>query len=326
MKPIPKLIGKAALLATPFLLLLAVSELWTGWDRSVYAQKKDAFTRAASQVEVLVLGSSQSYYGVDPGAIEPSTFNLAFPGQSLRYDAALLHSTIDRLPRLRVVLIPISFFTLEYELSLGLEARRACNYRYHFGVPNESPEHREEARNYFNFLLSGRQQWAGLIRERLRSALGRAGTKSEGIEYLDARGGLLPAAEPSPTPEELKREAPVVMRMHLAGMHPKVTPRNVALLASLQRELAARSIRLVLFTPPVSQSYAALIEPERGLQWRGALRGLTSALGVPYRDYLADPRFSDADFRDCNHLNQKGRRKLTDSLQTDLIQPALRTP
>jgi hypothetical protein len=323
MRPTVKLLGKAALLALPFLLLVGAAEVWTGWDRSVYAQKKAAFERAAARTEVLVLGSSQSYYGVDPGGIAADTFNLAFPGQSLRYDTELLRRNLHRLPALRAVILPLSSFTMEYELSLGVESRRACNYRYHFGIPHESGEHRDEARNHFNFLLSGRQQGAGLMREKLRSMLGRAGTKSEGIELLDARGGLLADREPAPTHEDLEREAPGVVRMHLAGMRPRVIPRNVARLESLHRELKARGIHLVLFTPPVTRAYTSRIAPDRQRQWQGLVQTLAGSLQVPYKDYSEDARFSNADFRDCNHLNQAGRKRFTAILDADLIRPTL---
>lgn len=321
MKGPAPLLRRAALLGLPFLLLLGTFEVWKGWDRSVYTQKKKALDQAASQTEVLVLGSSQAYYGVDAASLSPHALNLAFPAQSLRYDEALLEQCLARCPNLKLVLLPLSYFTLQYELEYGAEARRACHYRYYFGIPNHSTEHRDQARNFFGFLLSGRQQCAGLLRQKLRDILGRTHGPSEQLDVLDAQGGLLQSDDPHPSPDELQQDARWVIRMHHAGMRPALLPGNIARLERIDTRLRARGIQLAFFTPPVSAAYAAVVDPARQQQWQATMTRLSETLHVPYRNYARDERFHADDFRDSNHLNQAGRRRFSQILATDLVAP-----
>ncbi len=318
MSPSLRFLHRATLLGLPFLSLVLAFEAWTAWDRSVYAQKKAALERIAPRLETLVLGSSQSYYGILPHRFPRPAFNLAFPAQTLRYDSALLDRYLDRLPQLRTVLLPISYFTLEHELEFGSEARRSCHYRYHFGIPNPSHHHRDEARNFFNLLLSGRQQVAGLLREQARSLLGRAGQKSEGVDLLDDLGGLAHTDDPHPSPQDLERDADWVVRLHEDGMRPAALPANVELLQSLHARLRSRGIRLILFTPPVTLAYHNRLNPTRLQAILATTRNLAQALQIDYHDFSQDPRFTNADFRDSNHLNAAGRDRFS-RLLADLL-------
>jgi hypothetical protein len=115
-----------------------------------YRAKNDALANGGERIRTLVLGSSHTYYGVNPDLMPPGAYNAAFVSQSLRYDSAILATRLDALPKLNTVVIPISYFSLFFQLESGQAAALAKKLPAPFGnrfgsSPHRSPRNRPNA-------------------------------------------------------------------------------------------------------------------------------------------------------------------------------------
>ena len=94
-----------------------------------YSSKKALLERQAGNLEVLAMGSSHGYYGILADCLGRPAFNLAAVSQSHYYDRALLEKYLGQLPRLKLVILPISYFSLGYQLDDGIEKWRGQKAR-----------------------------------------------------------------------------------------------------------------------------------------------------------------------------------------------------
>ena len=83
-----------------------------------YKYKFEWMQKNAEDVEVLVFGSSHTFYGIRPEYFKSKAFSLANVSQGLRQDLFLLEYWADRYKKLKTVIVPISFYSW---FSHGLE-------------------------------------------------------------------------------------------------------------------------------------------------------------------------------------------------------------
>ena len=77
-----------------------------------YSHKKGYLDKNAAQIETLILGSSHSFYGLDPTFFSSKTFNGSHISQSLKYDLEILKKYEGNFKNLTAVVLPISYFSL----------------------------------------------------------------------------------------------------------------------------------------------------------------------------------------------------------------------
>ena len=126
----------------PLFLLLLLLPLGAAevYVRSLPNPSKDKhayLTRHSREVDLLVLGSSHTYYGLCPERLSPHAFSAAQVSQTLRYDDYLLRHY--PFPRLRTVVLPISDFTLYEELENTGEWYLANRYRLYMDCDLHGP-------------------------------------------------------------------------------------------------------------------------------------------------------------------------------------------
>ena len=81
-----RFIQKVMLFASPLFLFVVASELIIRRIPNDYSYKNAYLRDNAGDVEVLVLGSSHGFYGVDPVCFSRRGFNASHLSQSLDYD------------------------------------------------------------------------------------------------------------------------------------------------------------------------------------------------------------------------------------------------
>ncbi len=289
MKPFLRLTALFALLVA---LTLAAGEAYV---RSLPNPSRDkhAWMLAHSRrVRTLVLGSSHTFYGVDPAGLGPGAYSLAQVSQTYRYDDYLLR----RYPTdsLRAVVLPFSYFSLyeDYELHTA-PPHLATRYRLYM----DCPYHPRLSRYGFEFM------GFDAFKERLTSLWRPARLAWDSL----GRGtGYTLAAR--------RRDWDNGHARALANTyadHSAVTA-NLRFLESMTRWCRERGVRLVLVTTPVTASFRRAESPRQTALNRRALTALLRRHPeVRYLDFEADPRFVDADFYDADHLSDNGARKLT---------------
>lgn len=88
-----------------------------------YTYKRNYMDQHGSQIETLILGSSNAYDGLNP-CVLPNAFNLANSSQTLEDDCRLLAKYIDSMDSLRTVIVGLGF----HSLAATPEANRRMYY------------------------------------------------------------------------------------------------------------------------------------------------------------------------------------------------------
>lgn len=76
-----------------------------------YTYKRDYMEQHGSQIETLILGSSNAYDGLNPNVL-PNAFNLANSSQTLKDDYRLLAKYIDSMDSLQTVIVGLDYHAL----------------------------------------------------------------------------------------------------------------------------------------------------------------------------------------------------------------------
>jgi len=104
-----------------FIFLLPVFLTWLGMEvfyRTVetnYSFKNEQVKEYYNNTEILILGSSHSYFGINPEHFRRKTYNFSNISQSLYFDELLLNKHLDSLSNLKAVVLTIGYFTLSQQ-------------------------------------------------------------------------------------------------------------------------------------------------------------------------------------------------------------------
>jgi hypothetical protein len=305
---------KLLMLALPFVLLSAVVEVGLRRMPSTYSVKKAILERRLTDTEILITGHSQSLEGIDPAVLGPHAVSAANLSQSLYYDARIVSLYLDRLPRLRLVVIPLSYFSLRYRIPDSAEPWRMFFYRSTWGIPEESaPRCRIHPRNYLYLANYGNVAAVRSLLKGFRSDPGIDGN------------GWQPVRENDPDKEYSINDATARKRLafHAATMREEALQPNLGALDDLIGRLRARGIAVALIDTPVYATYRRNMD---GATYRELLReaaDLAARHGIEFRDYLADDRFTLDDFYDNDHLNASGAERFSRILLDEVVAPLL---
>lgn len=264
--------------------------------KNLYIQEK------GDKIRTLILGSSHTYYGLNPSEMGDSVFNLANVSQSPEYDLELLKHYKELMPNLKYLIVPISYFTYsDLKMEDDDEWVRVIKYktRMHLKLHSDFSIYNLEIADFDGY----RGQLANLI---LKKPSNISDSLGFGLGYtLDNRA------------PNWKETGELRAKNHTAD-HPG--RRNEVL--EIQEELIdyARYNGLDIFfiTTPTYESYYNNLNPDQEQEMRDAIRELKVKYNIEYLDFLRDERFIDEDFYDPDHLSAIGASKLSKIMKDTL--------
>lgn len=307
-----KLIKKILLLLLPVFAFLALFESLARTIPTSYGFKQKALDAKKESVEVLVLGSSHANFGIDPQYFGRPGFNIANTSQCLAQDYQLLLKYLPECRKLKLVVVPVSYFTLQSDLALSPEAWRCAYYSVYMGVKADAAASGWELRNRSALAL-----WDGPI----------------GVLKNLKKTKKLPINEfgyQSPEPNKAKVEDVIndgtgIERVayHNRIMNPAVVESNLAVLGEMAELLKKKQIKMVLVVTPVYGTYSRhVLAKNYDIMVRG-IEAVSSRYGVKSYNYFYDNRFDMSDFSDNDHLNARGAQKFSRILKQEVIDPSL---
>jgi poly-D-alanine transfer protein DltD len=89
-------------------------------------------------------------------------------------------------------------------------------------------------------------------------------------------------------------------------------------LDNLVKTLTNRKIRVIFVTTPVLSTYSKYTDSKINAVNKKAVLSLCQKYGCKYLDYFTDPRFTNDDFSDNDHLNCIGASKFSKILNKDI--------
>lgn len=297
------------LFALPLVLIFVVIELRMRSIPNGYEVKRQYLEKSIDSIEVLVLGNSHMVQGVDPDLLGRKAFNLASSSQSYFYDKELTFRYIDRLKRLKFVIIPVDYFSFYYSLH---DIADWLDYGYDKFWGIHFPELSVwDSRSYFytmlytpanslNYSLKGKDfNLAGSLR-------------TNGYTPVDVDSKMVPFIINDKTGR-------VRAQFHKRMIRPERFDECMSNLNELIKNLVVRSVKVILVESPVFNTYSKFCDTSILLNNRKLAQELAIKYNCVFRSYFSDNRFGLDDFSDNDHLNSKGAKKFASILNEDFI-------
>ncbi len=292
-------------LTVPVILVLILEYNLASVSNS-YTLKRNCIEKDPAKVEMIILGSSQAHYDINPAAFFKNSCNLANSNQDIYYDHAILSKYINMMPNLKVAFIGISYFSLEFSLENTNEYWRKFFYQRFFDIPPAKPDPLDP-RNY--------SLVASYDPETIRT-LAMSGFRNNLLEYNTSVGWYdFPKIKRSQEKNAGQKNA----QKHTSFMRPALIPKNTALLEDTISKLQSHGVKVVLITFPATASYYSSVDPVKYENLQKTVGKISEKLQIPYLNYLKDQRFNTDDFADnSDHLNETGSAKFIEIIKQDL--------
>ena len=285
----------------PLIVLAVAMEMMLRTIPNDYGYKNDYLTHYSASVEVLFLGSSHSYYDINPAYIHRPSFNASYISQSLDYDNELLKKHGDRIDSLKCIALSISYFTLFTKIENTSEAWRIKNYTIYCEM--------NKAKHWTDYteMLSNK---LSLNLKRLSSY------------YLDHKSNRTctnlgwGTDYNSSIKNNLKESGNSAAERHTV-LDTNCYRENVNILRSIITYAHKRNIKVLFYTLPAYKTYVnKLNQKQLDITIRTVEELEYQYKNVNYFNWIDTPSFQETDFFDADHLNEIGAEKLTKKIDS----------
>lgn len=264
-----------------------------------YKYKISLIEEQKKDVQLLVLGSSTTYNGINPAFFNKKTLNMALGGQGITIDAFLVNRYIHQMPNLEAIILPVDYASLFTTDAFGFPDGLMSYRVYYKFEPNcfsfDSYEffHRESVRIKLERMLRG-------DKPRFSDSLGFAG--SDWIGDLEAE-----IAVNGNTIKEYSH-----------NMIDKKIKKDIKALRQIAELSEKANVKLAIISMPFHKSFRDLASP---MQWLfqhtvidSVIKQYDNSLYLNY--YSTD--FSDTCYLNATHLNIDGAELFSTMLSHDL--------
>lgn len=286
----------------PLLIIVLVCEYSLRNIPNDYAFKNDWMDLHAQSVEIINLGNSHGYFGIEPSLFAYKAFNVAQESQDMKYNHFVFNKYYGKMDSLKVLILPISYSSF---LGEGLETNdekwRVKYYCIYYKCDYHKWEllHNSELYNSLYFKdFHFKDVWFSLLgkadnrrcNDLGRGLWGRVGYQEDGAERA---------------------------RYHTAKkIDSVIVNQNQTYVEDMIVKCAERNVSVVLVTTPTFHTYSDNLNQEQlNLMINCCDYFQQKFSNVTYLNLLFDKRFTIDDFGDADHLNEFGAAKLTHILQ-----------
>ncbi|MDO5760829.1 MAG: hypothetical protein Q4Q06_07370 [Bacteroidota bacterium] len=287
----------------PILLLLCTGEYLVRNQDNAYKYKHKYMKEKGSEVEIIVLGSSHSFYGIKPGMLSNKAFSLANPSQTTEYDVFVLENYVNTYQNLKLVIMPISYFTFFDKPLQETTPYRAMFYKLYMKASFP-----KELKYDFEFASMS------TFKEKLKKSF----SSSERKEYDEYAWGSLHSLKDKDLNTWQTKKVEQALWSHTAKDFSQES-RNYKNVEEIVKFCIDRKIRIVLLTTPCWHTYYEKINPKQMQETYELVNQLVRRYGIEYFDYMKDKRFyKEMYFYDGDHLSEIGAKKFSLLLKQDL--------
>jgi hypothetical protein len=304
-------IKKIVLFILPILFIGLAMEVLLRRIPNDYKLKRYLLEKNASDLEVLIMGNSHSFYGVNPEYLSASAFNASHISQTLEYDYAILKKFASTMPNLHTVIIPISYFSLYHRMNEGRDIWRAKNYSLYYGIHlDKSITNNFEI--FANRLNSNARRMASYYLKK-RSAL-TCIQSGWGVEFILEKNR--PLQETGVKAASRHTHKPINSYHNQALYHYNLDVLNKLLQWGLEHN---KNILFVML--PTHKYYRQNLHPEQLEITLQTILDLTSVNAhSQFVNLMEAEGFIDEDYYDADHLSASGAHKATLMIDSILLQ------
>jgi hypothetical protein len=278
----------------PIIVFFLVLEIAIRKIPNDYQLKKNYLDKNASKINTLILGSSHTFYGVNPKYFSKHTFNTAYVSQTLDLDEVLLGKYLRKMTNLKAVIIPISYSSLFETLETDVEKWRLKNYILYYGFENKY-----HFTNNFETLNHD-------ILLNLKKAVKHYVLNKSFITSSNLGWGTNFNSK-----ERKKFEGQFTAKKHTANNF-KLYDGNLKNLQEIIKMCQKKNIKILFITTPTHDSYYNNLNQ---IQLSKTIKTINELIqknqNCIYLNLLKSRMFINTDFYDADHLNEIGAKKLS---------------
>ena len=245
-------------------------------------RKKEGFAKYSSSIKTLVLRGSNADFGFYSPAWEGS-YNLGLISSDLYTDYHLYINNKDKLDNLEKVIVFISVGSIGFSLIKTKERYRAVSYKYFFKIPYQD---NECINSFFE---------KQIFKKCKKINFQEIDSNYRGYEKKNNYAtNVLPQERVKSHLRENRRQ-----------------PDQLNWLKLLHEVIISDGRKLIIIMPPVRADYRNLLPPDSILFKKLYELNLKE---VKIINFYTSELFSDEDFGDTDHLNERGAIKLTNEI------------
>jgi hypothetical protein len=304
-----KFIHKITLFSLPVLIILFVLEILLRQIPNDYLIKRTYLDKHSSEIETLILGSSHSFYGINPDYFSSRAFNAGYTSQTLNFDFEIIKKYSSKFDRLKTVVVPISYFTLYSRLEDGAEPWRVKNYNIYYKIRAS-----KSLANYTE-VFSNRLD-VNLKRLKSYYVLNIPNVTSSELGWFNK----FSTQKKRDIIETGKKAALRHSRDDInSSESTELINDNVLTLNLLIDWCENRNIKVLLLTLPAFETYRQNLKDDQLSSTINSAQNICKKHeNCKYLNFLNDARFIEHDFFDADHLSEAGAEKLS-TLLNELI-------
>lgn len=297
-----KFLYKLILFAFPVILFFVFVEFGIRQIPNDYKYKNLWLEENIGFVQILIAGTSQGLYGINPVYLSKRAFNGCHVSQTPKYDKFLIDKFIEKADSLEYIILPIAYHSLVYDLEDGQEWWRVKNYCIYYDCPCHQYELKYQTEIYGLNIISQVKR------------LGRYIVKDVDAINCDSLGFGTNYAKANRAEEEWFNNGEGRIKGHTVDLQKQATriEENKNRLNSIAMTCKNNDVTLLLVTMPVHKSYSERID---SAQYNLTINFCDSLIetydNVKYLNLFTDKRFIEDDFFDADHLCEIGAEKLT---------------
>ena len=294
-KRMKKFLKNTFIYILPIILIGWSAELLLRNIPNDYQIKKQYLDHNAESIEVLYLGSSHAFHGINPNHCTVNSYNAALSSQSIDYDYAILKKYESQFNHLKYIVIPISYFTLYSRLESSIEASLVKNYVIYYNINTSN-----KFTNHFEVLSSKpfalfKRLYSYYIQRNTR----RCAELGWGMNN-DLRSDT-----------DLLRSGKAAAFRHSGNIN-EYYELNVQVVKDIIEWAKSKDIKVILYTPPAYKSYTNELDSIQLNQTLITMKRIDDQYeNAAYYNLLTDSAFVANDYYDADHLNSAGAKKLT---------------
>jgi hypothetical protein len=278
----------------PILVFFLVLEIALRKIPNDYQLKKDYLDKNATEINTLILGSSHTFYGINPEYFSKKTFNAAYVSQSLDLDYEILKKYNSKLKNLKTVILPISYFSLFETLETDVEKWRIKNYVIYYDFENKYrfTDNFESLDNHIALNIKKMIKYYVLDKTFITASVLGWGTNFNSENKKELKGAFTAKKH-------------TVKNFNLYSENVKSLQKIIALCRK-------NKVKVICITTPTDASYHQSLN---AIQLEKTTKTISEIVknnpNCHYLNLLKSNKFSNIDFYDADHLNEIGAKKLS---------------
>ncbi len=256
----------------------------------------------SEQVEAIATGISYMVNAIDVKILNHKTHSLANASQDLYYDyhtiKYILENFKDDYPKLKYLLIGLSYYSFEYDMSLSSMKTNVVLYYEAFKCKHHCTNVEE--------LVNRRNK---------ENIIGKNIFKFDDKDMAIFDWHIENTNIKNVINEEVgKRQALIDCNKN----YPETVRENIEILKEYLQLLKENNIKPIIIVCPVSKYYSKYFDKRLKSEFYENINYIKKFYDFEVMDYFESDLFKDDDFYDVSHLNENGSRKFTKILNKQI--------